>query len=74
MSETYNQLAKRIFGDLTDDQAEVLLWHCTAFPCNSTEQLKIQLAKVREESGGDFALAMQQATDDIEESMKEVNK
>ncbi len=69
MPETYIQLANRIFGKLTDDQADTLLWHCTAFPCIDNEMLINQLTKIKEESGGDFAIAMKQADDSIKAAM-----
>lgn len=72
--ETYLQFAKRIFGDCTSDQADLLLWHCTAFPCINLEELETQLTQVRLDSGGDFALAMKQADEVMEKAMKGLNK
>lgn len=67
---TYIDLVNHIWGPCTDDEADALLWSCTAFPCIDREELEKQLAKVKADSGGDFALAMTQAEDAISEAMK----
>ena len=71
MNETCTEFVERVWGKpVTKDEVEGLLWQCTAFPCIDVEELETQLTQVKLESGGNFALAMKQADDDIEESMK----
>jgi len=47
--------------DIPLEEADTLLWHCTAFPCIDIEELETQLTQVKLDSGGNFALAMKQA-------------
>lgn len=67
--ETVKEFVTRIWGPHTDKQREGLLWHCTAFPCVDVDYLEQQLKKVKEESGGDYDIAMAQAEKQINEAM-----
>ena len=71
MSETCREFVERIWGmSVTDSQMDGLLWHCTAFPCIDVPMLEKQLTKVKEDSGGDYDIAMAQAEEQINEAMK----
>jgi hypothetical protein len=70
MSETWLQLTRRIWGEtLTDDQADALLWSCTAFPCIGQKLVEKQLESAKLKSNSDFSLAMKQADDDMRQAM-----
>ncbi len=69
--ETGREFVERIWGrKVSDEELNGLLWHCTGFPCVDVEILEKQLIKVREESGGDYDKAMEQAEKSIREAMK----
>lgn len=70
-TETVKEFIKRIWGDCTEKQREGLFWHCTAFPCINIPELEKQLKKVREDSGGDYDLAMAQVEKSINKTMGE---
>lgn len=70
MSETCKEFTERIWGrELTDKEVELLLWHCTAFPCLDPEPLEKQLIEVRDKSGGDIDTACRQASEEMTEAM-----
>ena len=69
--ESCREFVERIWGKVTEAELTGLLWHCTAFPCISVEMLEKQLTKVKEDSGGDYDKAMNQAEESINEAMKE---
>lgn len=69
-NETVKEFVTRVWGPCTDKQREGLLWHCTAFPCVSAEDLEKQLIIVKKESGGDYDIAMAQAEKQINEAME----
>ena len=69
MGETCHEFVERIWGKCTKEQMEGLLWHCTAFPCVDVDELEKQLKKVKEQSGGDYNIAMATAEKEIEEAM-----
>jgi len=70
MKETCRQFVERIWGNVTNEECEGLLWHCTAFPSVDWDELEIQLKKVKEKSGGDYDKAMEQAERAINKAMK----
>ncbi len=43
---TFIEMVKRHFPSATDDEAESILWECTAFPCCSIEHTELQLAEM----------------------------
>ena len=70
MSETCRQFVERIWGrEVTEEEMNGLLWHCTAFPAAEAEHVEKQLVKAREKSGGSYDLAMEQADNEISEAM-----
>ena len=74
MSETCKQFVERIWGKCTKKQMEGLLWHCTAFPCIDVEELEKQLKEVKEKSGGNYDVAMEQAEQSIQRAMEGIKK
>ena len=71
-NETCHEFVERIWGrTVTEEEMTGLLWHCTAFPCISPEELEKQLIKAKEDSGADYNLAMEQAEKAIQEAMGE---
>ena len=73
--ETCHEFVERVWGrPCTKEEVEVLLWHCTAFPCVDVEYLEKQLIEIRERSGGDFEKAWKLADQDIGEAMKGLPK
>ena len=69
--ETCPEFVERIWGrKVTNEELEGLMWQCTAFPFVDVEILEAQLIKVREQSGGDYDKAMEQADKAIKEAMK----
>lgn len=70
--ETVKEFVTRIWGPHTEEPIDGLLWHCTAFPCIDVEDLEKQLKKVKEDSGGDYDIAMAQAEKEINEAMQNI--
>lgn len=70
---TWKALVDRIWGQCTDKQAEVLLWHCTAFPFVSVFHVARQLKDIKKRSGGDFDKAWRIADEDMNKAMNELD-
>ena len=70
MGETFIQMVKRYFPDVDDDQADTLLWHCTAFPAASADHIERQIKEYAEKSGADWRLAMDLAHEDLKEETR----
>lgn len=70
-TETAHEFTERIWGrKLSKKEVELLLWHCTAFPCVDVERLELQLSRVRTNSKGDVELAAKQADKIMDKAMK----
>jgi len=75
MSDTWSKYEDKIrslFPGVTGEQAEDLLWCCTAFPFNGIDNAMKQLEEMSERSGRNFSKAMEIAHKDVEEAMKQV--
>jgi len=57
-NETCKEFVERIWGKCTPKQIEGLLWHCTAFPFVDIDKLEEQLKEVKEQTGGNYEMAM----------------
>ena len=69
-NETAREFVNRVWGECSEEQMDGLLWHCTAFPFVDVEELERQLVKVKEQSGGDYDVAMAQAEEQIDAAMR----
>lgn len=67
--ETVREFVDRVWGKCSEEQMEGLLWHCTAFPCVDVEELEQQLVKVKEQSSGNYDVAMAQAEEQINKAL-----
>ncbi len=72
MGETCYEFVRRVWGSCTDEQADTLLWSCTAFPCCDVPHLEKQLLDIKEKSGGDFEKAWRIAEKETNEAMKDL--
>ena len=72
--ETCVEFVRRVWGECTEDEADSLLWNCTAFPMASVEHVEKQLLQAKVDSGGIVGLAMQQADEVVEKAMKSMNE
>ena len=71
---TWNELAMRIFGTDSKEEASHLLWGATAFPFASPLHIARQLKDLKKRSGGNFDIAMAIADTEARKELDEINK
>ncbi len=72
-SMTGLEFVRHIFGPCAMDEAESLLWTCTAYPMCSVELVKEQLLDIKDKSGGDVGKALAIADAETKAAMKGAN-
>ena len=70
--ETCIEFVNRIWGKCTVEEADALLWICTAYPCASIPHIEKQLKDIKEQSGGNIGKAVQICEEEMEVAMKEI--
>ena len=71
---TWYEEVKQIWGECTREEAEALLWSCTAFPCCSVETIYKQLEEIKEKSSGDFNRAIQICENELNAALNKGEK
>lgn len=69
---TYADLVRRLWGPLTDEQVDHLLWSCTSFPCTSALQVARDVKRAKRMSGGDLDKAVALAYEELNLLMEQV--
>jgi len=71
----WDSLARRLFrADLTDDEAESLLWEATCFPAGSVLQVARQLYRAGRKHGGDVGAAIAEAYAELDAALAALRK
>lgn len=65
---TYIELAQFVFPGATTEQAESLLWNCTAFPFDVPEGIEKALREAYAASGGDVDKALAWSYEELDKA------
>lgn len=68
---TWLEFARQHWPGISDDDAERILWECTAFPFADVETVKRQILESHSGSGGDVDLAISQSHAALDQAMSE---
>ena len=71
----WDSLARRLFrADLSDTEADHLLWEATCFPAGSVLQVARQLRRAGRKHSGDVGAAIAEAYAELDAAMAELHR
>lgn len=68
-NEQARAVIEECFPGLTDKEATVLLWECTAFPCVDAEHVLRQVREISAKSGKSLPKALEISYREMDEAM-----
>jgi hypothetical protein len=71
-NETCIEFVNRVWGECSLEEADILLWNCTAFPCADISHIEKQLKDIKERSGGNVGKAVHICDEEMEIALKEI--